>query len=159
MLNVSQKFGRNMYRIKNNAKKNPHPGHPNILLYPFAKPSLLILLSIICTYSAFIRRVNELLSFQGPPIQFEGKTFMLADKFPVSDGDKLRISIERTCSQFVQGMTIDIRGYCEVQGKVFKEKKGAKLLFWEDAELIDPKISKSLFIPKKNLSGFRTYGN
>jgi hypothetical protein len=64
---------------------------------------------------------------------------MLADKFPVEDGEKLKICIENTNSQFVQGMTIDITGYCEIQGKIFKEKKGVKMVFWEDAKLIDPK--------------------
>lgn len=76
---------------------------------------------------------------KGHPIQFEGKTLMIADKFPVKEGDKLRICIESTNSRFVQGVTIDITGYCEVQGKTFKEKKGVKMVFWEDATLIDPK--------------------
>jgi hypothetical protein len=75
----------------------------------------------------------------GPKIQYHGKTLFWSDRFPVSDGDKLKISIEKTNSEYIQGISIDITGNCEVQGKRWKKGKGVKMIFWEDAELIDPK--------------------
>lgn len=76
---------------------------------------------------------------KGPTIEFNGKTLHWADKFPVSDGDKLRISIEKTNSEYVQGLSIDITGSCELQGKVWKKGKGVKMIFWEDSTVLDPK--------------------
>lgn len=72
-------------------------------------------------------------------IQYKGKTLYWADRFPVSDGDKLKICIEKTNSEYVQGISVDITGSCEVQGEIWKKGKGVKMFFWEDAELIDPK--------------------
>ena len=75
---------------------------------------------------------------KGQPITYDGKILQLADKFPVSNGDKLRISIEKTNSKYVQGLTVDIAGSCEVQGKVWKKGKGVKMVFWEDSTMLDP---------------------
>jgi len=79
------------------------------------------------------------LESKGKPISYNGNTLVMADKFPVEDGDKLRICIESSSSKYPQGITVDITGSCEVQGKVFKKGKGIRMLFWADAELIDPK--------------------
>lgn len=79
---------------------------------------------------------------KGQPIVFNGNTLVLADKFPVSNGDNLKISIEKTKSDSIQGLTIDITGSCEVQGKVWKKGKGVKMVFWEDSEALDPKNIK-----------------
>ncbi|MGE5195859.1 MAG: hypothetical protein ACM3JI_00845 [Anaerolineae bacterium] len=76
---------------------------------------------------------------KGKPISYKEKTLLLADRFPVEDREKLRICIESTNSDRPQGLTIDITGSCEVQGKIYKKGKGIRMLFWEDAELIDPK--------------------
>jgi len=78
-------------------------------------------------------------SSSGQPITYHGSTIILADKFPVSNGEKLKISIESTNSEYIQGVSIDVTGSCEVQGKIFKKGKGVKMIFWEDGELIDPK--------------------
>lgn len=76
---------------------------------------------------------------KGQPIAYKGKTLVLADKFPVANGDRLRICIESTNSEWPQGMSVDITGSCEVKGKVWKKGKGVKMIFWADATGIDPK--------------------
>lgn len=53
--------------------------------------------------------------------------------------DKLKISIESTNSEYVQGLSIDITGSCEIQGKMWKKGKGIKMIFWEDSTILDPK--------------------
>ncbi|HNA62681.1 MAG TPA: hypothetical protein PKW79_06360 [Rhabdochlamydiaceae bacterium] len=84
-----------------------------------------------------------------PVIQYKEKTLYWADKFPVSNGDKLKISIEKTNSEYIQGISIDITGSCEVQGKIWKKGKGIKMIFWEDAELIDPKNIEMMIITRQ----------
>jgi hypothetical protein len=56
----------------------------------------------------------------------------LADKFPVENGDTLICVIERTNSDTRQGFSVDVTGYCEMNGQVFKQGKGIMLLLWED---------------------------
>lgn len=67
-----------------------------------------------------------------PTIKYKGMTLHWADKFPVASGDTLVISIEKTNSEYRQGLTIDITGTCEMDGELFKKGKGVKMLFWED---------------------------
>jgi len=69
---------------------------------------------------------------QGQPIIYNGIRLVRADKFGVSNGDTLIISIEKTNNVCRQGISIDITGYCEIDGKVFKQGKGIMMLFWED---------------------------
>ncbi len=76
---------------------------------------------------------------KGQPISYEGKTLVLADKFPIENGQTIKISIESTNSEYIQGLSVDITGSCEVGGKLWKKGKGVKMIFWEDAQLIDPK--------------------
>jgi hypothetical protein len=70
---------------------------------------------------------------RGGPVIYNGKRLVLADQFAVSNGDILNIKIEKTNSEWRQGISIDITGYCEMDGVIFKEKKGVMMLFWEDA--------------------------
>lgn len=94
---------------------------------------------------------------KGQPIVYKGNTIVLSDKFPVSNGDRLKICIESTNSDRPQGFSVDITGSCEVQGKLYKKGKGVKLVFWEDAQLIDPKnieikvFTKEGFVRIQNL--------
>lgn len=77
---------------------------------------------------------------QGQPIEFEGKTLYLADKFPIKNGEKIIISIESTNSEYAQGLSIGIEGYCEMYGQVNKNKgKIIKMIFWEDSVVLDIK--------------------
>ncbi len=69
---------------------------------------------------------------KGQPILYRGNTLVLADKFPVSNGDVLVAFIEKTNSDYRQGLAIDITGHCEIDGKVFKQGKGVMMLFWAD---------------------------
>ncbi len=69
---------------------------------------------------------------KGQPINYNGKTLTLSDKFPVKNGDVLIISIEKANSEFRQGLCIDVTGHCECDGEVFKQGKGIRMLFWED---------------------------
>jgi hypothetical protein len=66
------------------------------------------------------------------PILYKGNSIARIDKFPIKNGDILIASIETTNSQYRQGFSIDIKGYCEMNGKVFKQGKGILMLFWED---------------------------
>ncbi len=70
---------------------------------------------------------------------YKGNILVLADKFPVSNGDKLKISIEKTNSEYIQGLSVDITGSCEMLGTVLKKSKRIKLRLWEDADGYDPK--------------------
>jgi len=76
---------------------------------------------------------------KGQPIIYQGHNLVIADKFPVADRDKLKISIEKTNSHYVQGLTVDITGSCEIMGEVKKKGKGVKMVFWEDSTMLDPK--------------------
>ncbi len=89
---------------------------------------------------------------KGQPITYKGQTIVMIDRFPVKDGEKLKICIEQTNSKYPQGLTVDITGSCEVQDKLFKKGKGIRMLFWEDAELIDPKnIELTVFTKKEHV--------
>jgi hypothetical protein len=40
---------------------------------------------------------------KGQPISYKGQTIVMIDKFPVKDGEKLKICIEQTNSKYPQG--------------------------------------------------------
>jgi len=83
------------------------------------------------------------------PIQYNGTTLYLADRFPVSNGDRLIICIESTNSPLIQGVSVSIEGSCELLGKIEKKGKKIKPIFWEDAELVDPKHIELKVFTKK----------
>lgn len=83
------------------------------------------------------------------PIKYKDRSIIRLDKYLVNDGEKLKICIESTNSKCPQGLTIDITGSCEVKGKVYKKGKGIRMLFWADAELIDPKNIEITVFTKK----------
>lgn len=69
---------------------------------------------------------------KGQPIIYKAHTLVLGDKFPVSNGDVLLISIEKANSDCRQGVSIDITGSCEYNAETIKKGKGIRLLFWQD---------------------------
>jgi hypothetical protein len=69
---------------------------------------------------------------RGDPVSYKGNTLVCVDKFPVRNGDVLLASIEKTSGNSRQGFSIDITGYCEMEGHIFRKGKGIKLVFWED---------------------------
>jgi len=69
---------------------------------------------------------------KGQPISFKGHTVVRTDKFPVTNGDTLIASIEKTRADKRQGFVIDISGYCIMNGEICKKGKGVRMLFWED---------------------------
>jgi hypothetical protein len=75
---------------------------------------------------------------------------VLADKFLVKDGDILVASIEKTNSEWCQGFSIDITGSCEMNGKIWEQGKGVKMIFWENATVFDPKHIVIKIITKKD---------
>ena len=87
---------------------------------------------------------------KGQPIEYKGKVLKRVDKFPVSDGDILIISIEKTNSKDLQGVAIDITGSCEMNGKIWKKGKGVNMIFWEDATEFDPKHIEIKIFTKKD---------
>ena len=66
------------------------------------------------------------------PIEYNGNTLVLADKFPVKNGETLVISIEKTNSESRQGLCVDVTGSCELNGQLHEQGKGVRMLFWED---------------------------
>ena len=72
------------------------------------------------------------LKSNGHPVSYNGKSLVLSDKFPVEDGDILVVLIEKSGSKYRQGLCIDITGSCEMDGKIFAQGKGVRMLFWED---------------------------
>ena len=97
------------------------------------------------------------LKSKGQPIEYEGKILKRIDKFPVSYGDTLIISIEKTNSETIQGVSIDITGSCELNGKLWEQGKGVNMIFWENATVYDPKhielkvFTKESFVWVKNV--------
>jgi len=73
--------------------------------------------------------------FKSNSITYEDKTLILTDKFPVQNEENLLISIEKTNSDCRQWLCVDVTGYCETEGVVFKQGKGIRMLFWEDTTL------------------------
>jgi hypothetical protein len=66
------------------------------------------------------------------PIIYKGDPIIRSDRFPVSYGEKLIISIEKTNSEWRQGVCIDVTGSCELEGELINKGKGINMLFWED---------------------------
>ncbi len=82
---------------------------------------------------------------------YKNKKIIEVDKFPISNGETLIISIEKTNSKYTQGVTVGIYGFCKVKGKTHKSnKKLTDMLFWEDAELVDPKHIEIQIFTKKS---------
>jgi hypothetical protein len=65
-------------------------------------------------------------------IHYNGKNLIRADKFPVKNRDTLIASIEIANSNCRQGFVIDVTGYCEMDGEIFKKGKGVRMIFWQD---------------------------
>ncbi|MBI3259482.1 MAG: hypothetical protein HYZ54_08430 [Ignavibacteriae bacterium] len=71
------------------------------------------------------------------PVLYNGKELFRIDKFPVSNGDTLLVSIEKVNSDCRQGVTIDVTGSVEIDGEIHKKGKGLRVLFWA-GDLIKP---------------------
>jgi len=69
---------------------------------------------------------------KGQPVSYKEHILVRADKFPVKNDDTLIASIEKTNAEKRQGFVIDITGSCEMNGRIIKQGKGIRLLFWED---------------------------
>lgn len=78
---------------------------------------------------------------KGKPIQYNGKSLVMSDQFPVKEGDTLIIRIEKSNSDCRQGLSVDITGHCELNGETIKKGKGVNMLFWSDTAP-DPVILK-----------------
>ena len=90
---------------------------------------------------------------RGEPIDYNGVQLHLADRFPVSNGDKLVICIESTNSERPQGLSVYIEGSCEIQGEIKKKGKAVMPIFWGDSEILDPKhIELTVFTKKGYVS-------
>jgi hypothetical protein len=49
------------------------------------------------------------------------------------------LSIEKTSSERIRGLSVDIMGSCELNGRIWKKNKRTKMIFWEDDVDIDTK--------------------
>ncbi len=84
---------------------------------------------------------------KGQPLKYNNQTLVLVDRFPVVNGDKLKVAIEKTDSERRQGISIDITGSCQLNGKLFRKGKGVNMLFWEDTM---PKQVELIVFTKKD---------
>ncbi len=85
---------------------------------------------------------------KGQPVKYKNKSLWLSDEFPVSNNDILIITFESTKSETIQGISVDITGKCELEGRLIDKGKGVDMIFWEDTA---PKsIELKLFTKKKH---------
>jgi len=82
---------------------------------------------------------QQFVDSKGQPIVYNVNALHSFDRFPVHNGDALKISIESTNNQRPQGLVVDITGSCEMGGEIFKQGKGVRMFFWGDAEHTDRK--------------------
>jgi hypothetical protein len=80
-------------------------------------------------------------------IIYNGKHLVRFDRFLVKNGDILIASIENTNNNHRQGFVIDVTGYCEMDGEIFKKGKGLRVTFWQDTM---PKEVKLKVFTKKD---------
>ena len=95
----------------------------------------------------------EFLETNGP-IKFKDKILVLVDKFPVKNNEKLRIKIEKTNSEWKQGVSIGIEGKCEINGEVFQKGTLVYIVLWEDTvpkQLDLTVLTKKSYIWVKNI--------
>ena len=78
-------------------------------------------------------------------IIYNGKTIFRVDYFPISNGDRLLITFEKTNSEWKQGILIQLEGIIELVDVQKKIKKGT--VFWEDTA---PKQIEVVVHPEKS---------
>ena len=71
---------------------------------------------------------------QTQPIRYKDKQLYWADKFPLEGSNVLIIGIESTKSKYKQGVSVDITGYCQSNGVLYKKNGRIDLSIWEDAQ-------------------------
>lgn len=79
---------------------------------------------------------------KGSPIEYKGKKLCMFDDFPVSSGDKVLLTIEKTNSEWKQGCGLSYKGSFEAQGQTFYNK----ISFWDGES--PPQVLITVF-PKK----------
>lgn len=72
-------------------------------------------------------------------ILYKEKKVVLSDKFFVNNGEIIILNIEKTSSQFLQGIRLRIAGKCQFFGKILKKGKFINLLLWEQSDWYDLK--------------------
>jgi hypothetical protein len=85
---------------------------------------------------------EQFMEANGQPIDYKRHKLVRIDRFPVENGELLVCNIEKTnkASGCIQGFCVDITGYAEIDGKIFKQGKGIRLHFWEDGVHYNIKI-------------------
>ncbi len=87
---------------------------------------------------------------KGKPITYKGNVLYMVDRFPIKNDSKIVICIESTNSKWLQGLSIDISGSCEVNGIKKEAGKGVNVLLWENSNLINPKHIEMRIFTKKD---------
>lgn len=87
---------------------------------------------------------------KGQSITYNGNILVGIDRFPVSNGDVLIAAIEQVNSNYRQGFVIDITGHCELDGEIFKQGKGVRMMFWQDT--MPKQINLKVFTKKDSVS-------
>ena len=67
---------------------------------------------------------------KGKPTQYKGKTIVMGDYYPFEDGDHFLITVEKTNSEWRQGIGLSIFGFIEVEA--LRQKVKGSVAFWED---------------------------
>ncbi|NGX56757.1 MAG: hypothetical protein K1060chlam5_01003 [Candidatus Anoxychlamydiales bacterium] len=99
---------------------------------------------------------------KGNPIVYKNKTIVMTDYFPFKEGEQLKIKIEKTSSEWKQGVGIYLFGTIEIEN--IKEKVKDRTFFFENTapkEIIITLRSEkerqqhSKKLPKKNILGIK----
>jgi hypothetical protein len=73
---------------------------------------------------------------KGKPIVYKGQELRLVDLVPFAQGDRIRVTFERTCSEWRQGVGLKAPGAVEVAGQTIN----GPILLWEDTAPTETEI-------------------
>ncbi len=73
------------------------------------------------------------------PVEYAGKQLYRSHKFPVKNGDSLKICIEKTNSPYVQGVCLTVIGKFKIREKILKKSKKTGIRLWENDVGVDIK--------------------
>ena len=75
-------------------------------------------------------------------VSYKGSKVVLSDKFYLNNLDTIVLNVEKTNSQFLQGIRLRINGQCVFFGKTLKQGKFINLLLWEESDWYNLKNSE-----------------
>jgi len=73
---------------------------------------------------------------KGKPVVYKGQELHLVDFVPFDQGDSIRVTFERTSSEWRQGVGLRVQGALEVAGQTIN----GPIVLWEDTAPTETKI-------------------